>query len=426
MSQRLQRSFVLVFLAVSMIRAGELGAHQSPFGDLPPDASSEQLIQALRRQEGAGLFERGDRWRNTPIEEAIRVGVRNMKWVEFINESRDEEDRISLSSPENTKSYPIESPSEYSPRTIRADLNRLRSELPEPLLNVLFNEQPFTNEPPIPEDEFIEWGLRTDRIFQTALRWRGLEPWLDHYEGYRRRDIRGHYFFSRMNPKERDVLLENSSKWSDPQKTEVAGWLVSLCMNSGGYLSSCRGEVNRTLNAGGDARPLYEKWRRGGVAMWNYFFRITNARTDVEFRDENRVRMPFRDPGHALVRAFLKDNIEDEWRFGDWALRLVFSSYARAHVEFRRNVVPHVDRLGGDKIVMNADQPLSEYDAQWTIRHEFGHVLGLPDCYVEYYDRERAVMVNYQIDVKNLMCSRTGRIQKIHVDELRRTYYRPN
>ena len=80
------------------------------------------------------------------------------------------------------------------------------------------------------------------------------------------------------------------------------------------------------------------------------------------------------------------------------------------------------NRVGGDTIVMNATQPLTEYDAQWTIRHEFGHVLGFVDCYVEFYESERNVIVNYQFDVENLMCSRRGHIQQRHVDELQRAY----
>lgn len=74
---------------------------------------------------------------------------------------------------------------------------------------------------------------------------------------------------------------------------------------------------------------------------------------------------------------------------------------------------------------MDADQPLTEYDAQWTIRHEFGHVLGLPDCYLEYYDPDKEVIVSYQIDIDDLMCSRHGHIQGHHLDELKRVYFRP-
>ncbi len=53
-----------------------------------------------------------------------------------------------------------------------------------------------------------------------------------------------------------------------------------------------------------------------------------------------------------------------------------------------------------------------------VIRHEYGHVLGFPDCYVEFYDSEAKAIINYQIDTTNLMCSRRGKLQEKHFLEL--------
>ena len=94
------------------------------------------------------------------------------------------------------------------------------------------------------------------------------------------------------------------------------------------------------------------------------------------------------------------------------------------YVVFQPGATPNVNGLGGDRITMNANQPLTEYDAQWTIRHEFGHVLGFPDCYVEFYVRERNVIINYQLDTANIMCSRLGHVKTENVTELRRAYGR--
>lgn len=91
-------------------------------------------------------------------------------------------------------------------------------------------------------------------------------------------------------------------------------------------------------------------------------------------------------------------------------------------VEWVRDATPHVKGLGSNHIVMNSNSSLDDWDTQWTIRHEFGHVLGLPDCYVEFYEEEKNLITNYQIDVEDLMCSRRGVMNQRIVDELRSNY----
>jgi len=105
-----------------------------------------------------------------------------------------------------------------------------------------------------------------------------------------------------------------------------------------------------------------------------------------------------------------------------WQLRLDFVKVQGPRtpfVVFEPGITPHVSFPG---IYMDSNAPLTEYDVQWTIRHEFGHVLGLPDCYMEFYDTDIEAMVSYQLDVTNLMCSRRGHIQQTHYDELKRIY----
>jgi hypothetical protein len=91
---------------------------------------------------------------------------------------------------------------------------------------------------------------------------------------------------------------------------------------------------------------------------------------------------------------------------------------------WEEGATPHVDNAPGTTITMDANSPLSEYDVQWTIRHEYGHVLGFPDCYEEFYDEEAEAFVSYQLDVTNLMCSRRGKLKQVHYDELKRAYYK--
>jgi hypothetical protein len=95
------------------------------------------------------------------------------------------------------------------------------------------------------------------------------------------------------------------------------------------------------------------------------------------------------------------------------------------HIVFKEGATPHVNELAGSEITMDGNRNIDEYSSRWTIRHEYGHVLGLPDCYIEFYDESEGVMISYQLDITNLMCSRRGRLQEKHFDELKRVYLKP-
>lgn len=137
--------------------------------------------------------------------------------------------------------------------------------------------------------------------------------------------------------------------------------------------------------------------------------------------------VPFLDPRIPAVTTWLTENIEDEWRWGDWKLKLEFMSEGGSdmtHVRFEPGATPHVNGLAGSEITMDANRALNEYSSRWTIRHEYGHVLGFADCYLEFYDESLKAMVNYQLDLTNLMCSRKGKLQQKHYDEMKRVYFR--
>lgn len=52
-------------------------------------------------------------------------------------------------------------------------------------------------------------------------------------------------------------------------------------------------------------------------------------------------------------------------------------------------------------------QALDSFSMQRVLVHEFGHVLGFPDCYTEFYDSEKNSLIYYEISKENtnVMCS---------------------
>jgi hypothetical protein len=198
-------------------------------------------------------------------------------------------------------------------------------------------------------------------------------------------------------------------------------------MNSKVSRRSCENELKAARKRGA-LRSYYDTYLPAGQEIYREFFDIpaSAARSDIQWEAgaTQTFTLPFVDPGIPAIRSFLQDNIEDEWHGATWRLLVRFDQDARnrTHVKFEPGALPHVNDVGGSEITMDANAPLTEYNVRWTIRHEFGHVLGFPDCYLEFYDTDREVMISYQLDLEDLMCSRTGHIKSRHYDELKRVY----
>lgn len=395
-------------------------AHAHPkTPDLPPDATTAQYRSAL----GARLLLSG----NDGLDALVKLGERNLAWLEHINSLRPAGDKLSLTSKATQSGIPIDKPSEYNPTLVQQRLSDLKPKIPAVMQDVLFNNQTFTDEPPVALDDYLAASRELDRIYQLGLRWRMMIGYLPYLTERRHDDVRGWYFLDK-DPNRADKLRDFAHQSADFQKSAQT-WLTQLCFNndSSDQITNCQREVQNQISQKKDLEGYYQQNAPAAKQIYESYFTIPDGVARAEIRFEAplapRLLVPFTDPGKPEVRSFLQDNIQDEWRFQSWHLELPFATNSGlAHVEFLPGVVPHVNALGGDTIILNSTQPLTEYDAQWTIRHEFGHVLGFPDCYVEFYESERNVIVNYQFDIDDLMCSRRGHIQERHVSELRRVY----
>jgi hypothetical protein len=358
------------------------------------------------------------------LQPVLDLGQRNMDFLKFINSHRDPAHQISLTAEATEPASPIESPKVYNVAIALKAYQDLLKELPAPLAEVLTSNTPFPTVLPIPEADYIVWGLKTDRVYQTAARWLTLKPYLDRYIQLRKSDIRGYYYLAKE-----PGLSEKLAHWPqlEPKvRAQFYGWLVGSCFNST-PLDRCHQELDALIASGRDVNPYYNKYAPLSKQHYDRYFVLSWPRRDVTYSAAHPevLRIPFIDPQNPRILSYLRDNIEDEWKWNGWNLRMDFGSgneYLTAHIRWATGVTPHVE--GMNTIVMDQNQPISEYESQWTIRHEFGHILGFPDCYIEFYDMDQAAMVSYQLDISNLMCSRRGRLKQTHFEELKRAYLR--
>jgi hypothetical protein len=382
------------------------------------EMSTADYIKALHAQKNS------QKLASDQLDYILDLGRRNYDWIIHINSLRKGKPPISLSSAATQLAFPIEAPRIFNPGIILSRFRDLMSRLPIEMRRVLVDRAPYTDTPPVDEQTFVEFGLHVDRVYQLAARWRLLSPYLDALAARKKEDIRGYYFLERTTDLKNK--LENFASLPDGEQAQISGWLVSLCsmfeepVVCSKSIAEARG--NRQVLS------FYQRYQPQGEQAWNAYFAIGNSRSDVVWNvsQPDVMTVPFSRPDTDDVIQFLQSNVEDEWHWKNWKLKLNFlktDDPYTTHIRFEPGVTPHVNGLAGSLIVMDANAPLSEYNAQWTIRHEYGHTLGFPDCYLEFYDKELEQMVSYQLDITNLMCSRRGHFNDLHYNELKRVYY---
>ncbi len=354
------------------------------------------------------------------VETAIKLGMRLSAWVAKVNTGRTAETAIRLTSAATRRGIPIDKPNIYNPSIIKKTQEEVLRDMPASMRDVILGTKDVPGTIDLDDETFIKHARLLDRNYQSAARYKSLNPYRSDYTQRAAQDVRGYYYFSsnKITATElRDTTLIPADKVK-PIKDALAG----ICKN-GSFWGNCASAVEKawTENKLGE---FYAKYFPGAKKLWDEFFIIPEgaARTDFSWSGST-LSVVFNTPSIPKFIPYLKTNIEDEFRWNNWGLKMNFGSFPRGpKLVFEPGVVPHVNGLGGDTITMDSNQPIEEYESQWTIRHEFGHVLGLPDCYHEFYDTDLRAFVNYQLDITDLMCSRAGNMKERIYLELKKAY----
>lgn len=355
------------------------------------------------------------------VEQALKIGDRLSKWITLINQNRAPQNAIRLTSAETRRGIPIDKPHVYSPKIIENETRGILSELPGHMKGILLGTGDLPLSLGIDDETFIKHARRIDRNYQSAARFKTIDQYRAEYIRAANKDVRGYHYLQKN--KITAEQLKDTDLIPYKQLNPIKEALVQMCINGTGKLSRCKKEIHKAASQNKLAE-IYNRYIKAGERTWNNFFKIPAGarRHDLKWQG-NVATVPFNTPKIEKFISYLKLNIEEEYQWKGWALKLTFGDYPNGPVLiFRPGVVPHVNGLGGDEIVMDSNQPIEEYESQWTIRHEFGHVIGLPDCYHEFYDVQTDTYVNYQIDTTDLMCSRAGNMNERIYQELKSAY----
>ncbi len=359
------------------------------------------------------------------VEMMTRVGKRNLDWLKAINLANPQVAPIMVSDPSIRPSYPVDAPKSYSPKLI---WDRFQAALPtlSPEMQLVLSGavDPAQGPLDVASDVYTLMLRQVERIRQDTQRWTALSPYMNDYIANQNKDVRG-YLYLQSHPAYGQELPAFAVLNADLQDAYRLA-LIRLCVNLEEDAALCQGQFDY-YRGRSELLKMATVYLPKGKRVYDSFFRIDNPRPDAVWDETaQELRVPVRLPDASLfgkVRAFIVDNIEDEYRFLGWKLKLVDDASSAVNFLFEADQIPHVNSLGGSFLTMDSLIDTTEFIARWTIRHEFGHVLGFPDCYIEFFDQNQDAFVSYQIDTTNLMCSRAGNFLPAHFDELKRAYH---
>lgn len=412
----MKRKILALCLLASMNVAEARTLHQ-----LDPEMTGAEYRSMFAANEKVPAFKK--RVAADPLHTVLEIGKRNLDWIELINSKRDAAHQLHLTSPETTPAYPIDAPGKSNPNIIMNRLATLKQTMPASMAAILFGTDALPDYPPVDDQTFITNAATMNRIYEAASRWLLEEPYMEYMKSMARLDIRGYYYLNKESDLEHK--LAHWSSLEDATQKKYTEWLVGECYNSLPDKNQCRHLLASAITHK-QVLNFHKEYVTTAASLFNHFFEIQNTRPEAIWNNKNPnlMIMPFTLPDSTAVEDWLKTNVEDEFHFNNWSLQINFSRAENlAKIVFEPGATPHVNDLGGDTITMDANRNLNDYEVAWTIRHEFAHIIGFPDCYIEFYDTEQEAMINYQIDITNLMCSRRGHLLATHFDQLQKHYY---
>lgn len=396
--------------------------HIGPIGGHFSKIEIYRIEKLIEKRIKKNVLKGKDSEEDQQIEMLLAVGKKASKWIEVVNAARLPGQKLDLSSPGSSGGIPMDKPQKSSTEIIMKSYTNFLAKSSPLITDVVTSSQELPVNPPVSDEEFVTTLRSLDRIYSSIIRWAGQREYKAWYINKAIFDIRG-FTFLNATPNLEETL-NSYPNLSTEDKAKYYGWLFGLCKNGDFGPADCKVELDKYV-ANNKLFTFYNRFLKYGKSMHDLFFTLKKTRAEIKWNaDRTILNSPFQTPERADVQKWLKENIEDEWQGAGFNLVIDYKKNMSnaPRIEFKEGVTAHVNELGGNLITMEAEYPIETKDQKYTIRHEYGHVIGFQDCYLEFFDTSEKAMVYYEVDVNNIMCSRNGKLQPTHIEQLQKSY----
>jgi hypothetical protein len=182
---------LIVFLAFSQSIYAAQDQLPKELGHFDLEMTSSEYRSQMKMLSEKNLFQVRS---SDPLDDILKLGERNLDWLEIINNARPAGSKLELSTPGTTNGIPIDHPSQSSRQIILDKLVEIKAALPSEISQVLFSNVVLPSTLTIDDATFLEHIRKVDRLYQNTSRWLMMEPYLWIYANRAENDIRGYYF----------------------------------------------------------------------------------------------------------------------------------------------------------------------------------------------------------------------------------------
>ena len=375
-----------------------------------------------------------------PLDEILEASQFNLKWLDQINEAREHAHRPLLDFTIGGVFPDIvppahqtpDSPERYNGKTLLAEFQTLKQRAPFTFQSGIKGIFLRTGDAlPMSDQEFASWTRTLDYLSTRVNRWRNVNAKLEHYKKAAVHDLRGLIYLSAY-PGGAEAVLKRFSSLDPSRKLRLRIAMIQLCQNSGKSYLFCQSEFyqfSTSLPQGywqNDLTSLYRKYLPSAQMVWKSHFNITQVSKNIHWSPRNhQLTAVFSASADPELRHWVKQSLETAWKLGPFHVKIQFNNRVDPQLlqlHFISGIVPHTDGAGGNQIFLDANLSYRQKNSTQILQHEFGHLLGFPDCYVQFYDESNQTVVYYSLQKNNLMCNRNGVVTPAQVQKIQRAY----